>query len=83
MNRYISYLVGQGVEGRSFSSVKASRGGSVAKATRGGVRLDDDFSTVVGSSFGVLSEGQFLTFNLFTHDQYKVRLNILYNNCYT
>lgn len=62
-----SYLIGQGVEGWSFSCIKASMGGSVAKITRGGVSLDDDFSTVVGSSFGALSEAQLLSLDLQTH----------------
>lgn len=61
------YLIGQGVKGRSFSSIKASVGGSVAKITRGGVSLNDDFSTVVGSSFGALSEAQLLSLNLQTN----------------
>lgn len=62
-----SYLIGQGVEGWSFSCIKTSMGGSVAKITRGGVSLDDDFSTVVGSSFGALSEAQLLSLDLQTH----------------
>lgn len=48
----------QGVEGWSFSSVKACGGG---------VRLDDDVSTMISASFGVLSEGQLLALNLSTH----------------
>lgn len=64
-----SYLIGQGVEGWSFSCIKTSMGGSVAKMTRGGVSLDDDFSTVVGSSFGALSEAQLLSLDLQTHTQ--------------
>lgn len=64
VNGKISHLVSQDVEGRSFSSFKASRRGSAAKVTRGGVWLDDDVSAMVRSSFGGFSEGQFLTFNL-------------------
>lgn len=56
LNRSILHLISQGVKGRSFSSIKASRGGSVAKVIWGGVRLDDDVSTVVSSSSGLLSE---------------------------
>lgn len=59
-----AHLVSQSVERRSFSIVKAFMGRSVAKVRRGGVSLDDDVSTVVGPSFSVLPERQFVALDL-------------------
>lgn len=61
------YLVSQGVEGWSLSRIKIPRGGSVIEATRGGVGLDNDVSTMIRASFGIFSKGQFLALNLSTH----------------
>lgn len=66
------HLVGQGIKRRSFVNVKASVGGSVAKATGGGVLLDDDLSTVVCPSFGVLSERQLVALDLFLPSSWRM-----------
>lgn len=60
----MAHLVSQSVKRRSFSSIKAFMGRSIAKVRRGGVSLDNDVSTVVSPSFGIISEGQFVALNL-------------------
>ena len=74
MNKQTFYLIGQGVKGLSFSCIQASRRGGVAEGMRGGVGLNDDVSTMIGSSFGGLSKGQFLALNLGAHHQYTVTI---------
>lgn len=64
LSKRVTHLVSQSVERRSFGSVKAFMGRSVAKVRRRGVGLDDDVSTVVGPSFSVLSERQFVALDL-------------------
>lgn len=56
-------LVRQVMEGRSFSCVKASRGGGAALAVGGGFDLHN-LCAVVGPGFGGFPEHQLLTLNL-------------------